>query len=107
MASTVTIYCDGGAQPNPGPAGAGVVIVDDATGNVIDRISEFLGTKTNSEAEYTALLLGLRRAARPRVRPLEPACQRTAVPTLVGRTTRTKSMLLVESVPVRSSSHAS
>jgi ribonuclease HI len=58
----VTIQCDGGAQPNPGPAGAGVVIVDDATGETLATISEPLGVRTNNEAEYAALILGLERA---------------------------------------------
>jgi ribonuclease HI len=58
----VTIRCDGGAQPNPGPAGAGVVIVDDATGDTLATISEPLGVRTNNEAEYAALILGLEKA---------------------------------------------
>ena len=54
------IYTDGGARGNPGPAGAGAVILQD--GNVLAEISEFLGTQTNNVAEYTALVLALKKA---------------------------------------------
>jgi ribonuclease HI len=52
---------DGGARGNPGPAGAGVVLLDDS-GNEIDRANAYLGETTNNVAEYRALLLGLDRA---------------------------------------------
>jgi probable phosphoglycerate mutase len=48
-------HCDGGARGNPGPAGYGAQIVDDA-GNTIAELSEFLGFKTNNFAEYSGLL---------------------------------------------------
>lgn len=50
---------DGCAQPNPGSAGAGV-IMKDVDGEVIFTLSEPLGKKTNNEAEYLSLILGLR-----------------------------------------------
>lgn len=49
---------DGGARGNPGPAGAGFVLEDDA-GTCIASGGRFLGTTTNNVAEYEALLLGL------------------------------------------------
>ncbi len=52
------LYTDGGARGNPGPAGAGVVLLDDNK-NVILEVDKYLGNMTNNEAEYTALLLGL------------------------------------------------
>ncbi|SFS04438.1 probable phosphoglycerate mutase [Granulicella pectinivorans] len=48
-------HCDGGARGNPGPAGYGAQIVDDA-GNTLAELSEFLGFKTNNFAEYSGLL---------------------------------------------------
>jgi ribonuclease HI len=57
----VRLYSDGAARGNPGLAGAGAVLVE-PSGQVIDRIGKFLGVQTNNVAEYTALLLGLRRA---------------------------------------------
>ncbi|MDR3255170.1 MAG: ribonuclease HI family protein [Synergistaceae bacterium] len=47
-------YFDGASRGNPGEAGAGACIVDD--GNVVWECAEYLGVRTNNEAEYTALL---------------------------------------------------
>ena len=51
-------YCDGGSRGNPGPAGFGVYI-QDATGAVLAELSQYLGTRTNNFAEYSALLAAL------------------------------------------------
>jgi probable phosphoglycerate mutase len=50
-----TAHCDGGSRGNPGPAGYGAVI-EDAEGQVVARLSEFLGRQTNNYAEYKGLL---------------------------------------------------
>lgn len=50
-----TAHCDGGSRGNPGPAGFGAVI-EDPEGNVVARLSEFLGKQTNNFAEYSGLL---------------------------------------------------
>lgn len=55
---SITAYCDGGSRGNPGPAGYGVR-VEDADGNKIEELYEFLGVKTNNFAEYSALLAAL------------------------------------------------
>lgn len=55
------LYSDGAARGNPGPAGAGAVLVE-PSGQVVDRLGKFLGVQTNNYAEYMGLLLGLRRA---------------------------------------------
>jgi ribonuclease HI len=55
------VYSDGAARGNPGPSGAGAVLVDTA-GQVVDRLGKYLGTQTNNYAEYMGLLLGLKRA---------------------------------------------
>jgi ribonuclease HI len=57
------LYIDGASRGNPGSAGAGVWITDEE-GKEIVRMSRYLGHKTNNEAEYWALLLGLREAKR-------------------------------------------
>lgn len=57
-ASAIHVWTDGGAAPNPGPSGAGIVIVD---GDDTTEISEFLGHATNQIAELTAILIGLSR----------------------------------------------
>jgi len=50
-----TAHCDGGSRGNPGPAGYGAVI-EDPEGQVVARLSEFLGRQTNNYAEYKGLL---------------------------------------------------
>ena len=59
-----TLFADGGARGNPGPAAGGAVLVSPA-GDVIAEIGEFLGTATNNVAEWHALCVGLE-AARDR-----------------------------------------
>jgi ribonuclease HI len=49
---------DGGARGNPGPAGYGVFIEDEA-GHPVAELSEYLGHKTNNYAEYSGLLAAL------------------------------------------------
>ena len=60
---------DGAARGNPGPAGAGAILVD-PEGREVETLAEFLGTTTNNEAEYQALLLGLALARKHGVRAL-------------------------------------
>jgi len=50
----LTGYFDGASRGNPGLAGAGACLVEN--GQVIWECAEYLGNKTNNEAEYTALL---------------------------------------------------
>ena len=57
-----SLYCDGASRGNPGPSGAGVVILD-KNGEEIFELSRFLGHGTNNEAEYRALIRGLTAAA--------------------------------------------
>ncbi|MDQ3263273.1 MAG: ribonuclease HI family protein [Myxococcota bacterium] len=57
----VRIYSDGAARGNPGPSGAGAVLVA-PNGQVVERLGKYLGVQTNNFAEYTALILGLQRA---------------------------------------------
>lgn len=59
---TLTIYTDGASRGNPGPSSAGAVILDSA-GNTLKEISMFLGTMTNNQAEYQALILALKEAS--------------------------------------------
>jgi ribonuclease HI len=57
------IFIDGASRGNPGRASAGVYITD-REGKRIAGISRYLGHKTNNEAEYGALLIGLQEARR-------------------------------------------
>ncbi len=62
---SLTGRIDGGARGNPGPAGIGVLLEDDAGKR--EEIYGFLGAATNNVAEYVALLVllhhGIRRKA--------------------------------------------
>lgn len=51
-----SIFVDGAARGNPGPAGAGIYILNSEQ-NIQE--SYFLGEKTNNQAEYLALVLAL------------------------------------------------
>ena len=57
----IFVYVDGASRGNPGPAGAGVWIID-ADGHCLSKRAEFLGVTTNNVAEYQALLVGLKEA---------------------------------------------
>jgi ribonuclease HI len=56
----VQIFTDGAARGNPGPAGIGVVIRNDA--KVLVEVSDSIGKTTNNVAEYMALIRGLEEA---------------------------------------------
>ncbi len=66
----VRVYSDGAARGNPGPSGAGAVLVD-ASGQEVDRLGKYLGIQTNNYAEYMGLLLGLKRARDLGIREVE------------------------------------
>ena len=51
-------YSDGGARGNPGPAGYGVVVKDQA-GQKVAALSQYLGHQTNNFAEYQGLIAAL------------------------------------------------
>lgn len=56
----IFIFADGGSRGNPGPAALGVVI-EDENENLIKEYGEFLGEKTNNEAEYEAVIFALKK----------------------------------------------
>lgn len=61
--STLFIFIDGASRGNPGRAAAGVYITD-REGKRVAGLGRYLGHRTNNEAEYGALLLGLQEAKR-------------------------------------------
>ncbi len=80
---TELIICtDGGARGNPGPAAIGVSILN-RDGDELVAIGETIGETTNNVAEYSAVVVGLRKAAELDARVVE---------------VRSDSMLLVEQV---------
>ena len=58
---SVVIYTDGGARGNPGPAGAGAVILNNDI--VVAEVKKYLGPiQTNNWAEYEAVVIALEKA---------------------------------------------
>ncbi|MBI2355737.1 MAG: ribonuclease HI family protein [Candidatus Doudnabacteria bacterium] len=62
MPEKLVIYTDGGARGNPGPAAIGAVIYG-AGERPLRQIGEYIGSGTNNQAEYKALIRGLTEAA--------------------------------------------
>jgi ribonuclease HI len=58
MLERLTLYSDGGARGNPGPAAIAYLAVTEA-GKVIRADSRFIGERTNNQAEYIALIAAL------------------------------------------------
>ena len=53
---TIVVYTDGGSRGNPGPAALGVYI------ETLDKgYGEYIGTKTNNDAEYAAIFSALKK----------------------------------------------
>ena len=59
--TSLILRVDGGSRGNPGPAGYGVVVLDEA-GQVLERLKQSVGRQTNNYAEYQGLLAALRYA---------------------------------------------
>ena len=54
------IHTDGGSRGNPGPSAIGAVI-DAADRSVHKEYGEYIGSGTNNEAEYKAVIFGLQK----------------------------------------------
>ena len=57
----LVMFADGGSRGNPGPAATGVVIKT-SKGKILTEYGEYIGETTNNQAEYQAVLSGIRRA---------------------------------------------
>jgi len=64
------LFIDGAARNNPGPAGAGVYLIKD--NKVVVQKGFYLGNRTNNQAEYLALLLGIYFFEQQNVKKEEP-----------------------------------
>src|SRR5947207_1299648 len=51
------LFIDGASRNNPGPGGAGIYLLKDD--ELVIKKGFFLGKKTNNQAEYLALLIGV------------------------------------------------
>jgi ribonuclease HI len=54
----ITINCDGGSRGNPGPAASAFVVTQN--NQIIYSQGKYLGITTNNQAEYAAVILGLK-----------------------------------------------
>ena len=70
MHSKLTVYSDGGARGNPGPAAIGILICDEK-GEAVQEHNETIGETTNNVAEYTAVIVGLELASRIGAREID------------------------------------
>ena len=59
--SKIVVYTDGGARENPGPAAIGVVIENPSTLLRAREYGEYIGEKTNNQAEYEAVIFDLKK----------------------------------------------
>jgi ribonuclease HI len=66
MLERLTLYSDGGARGNPGPAAIAYLAVTEA-GQIIKADSRFIGIHTNNQAEYKALIAALQFAVANKV----------------------------------------
>ena len=64
-----TLFTDGGARGNPGPAGIGFVLSQ--IGSAPFEYGEYIGTATNNQAEYRALLACLTKAKKQGIQELQ------------------------------------
>ncbi|MBI4982072.1 MAG: ribonuclease HI family protein [Candidatus Omnitrophica bacterium] len=67
--SELEIYIDGASKGNPGPSGVGVVICHN--GEIVKKISNYIGEATNNVAEYTALIHALQESLILRARKIK------------------------------------
>lgn len=65
--SEIQIFTDGCAKGNPGPAGAGIALLD-MDGGLLEEDCKALGHATNNEAEYRALIFAMERCIQYGVR---------------------------------------
>jgi len=61
VSSKITLFVDGAARGNPGPAGIGVVILGQ-NNTKLKEYYKYIGNTTNNIAEYNALVYGLQEA---------------------------------------------
>ncbi len=62
-AAAVKVHVDGASKGNPGPGGIGAAFLD-GSDKVLHQVAQPIGTATNNEAEYRAVIAGLEEALR-------------------------------------------
>ncbi|MCA9383443.1 ribonuclease HI family protein [Candidatus Dojkabacteria bacterium] len=64
------LFTDGGARGNPGPAGLGAALYD-INDKLISINAEYGGEITNNQAEYLALIMGVKLAIKEGIKELD------------------------------------
>lgn len=64
------IYTDGGSRGNPGPSASGYIIMNERE-EVLFEGGKYLGVTTNNQAEYKAVLFGIKKAYELGARDIE------------------------------------
>lgn len=62
--SKLVVYADGGSRNNPGPAAIGVVVEGGGPSTLLrvnKEYGEYIGKKTNNQAEYEAVIFALKK----------------------------------------------
>ena len=93
--NTVVIYTDGGASPNPGPAGCGILMM---YGGHTLEIWEYLEKTTNNVAELTAILRALEHIKNKSLPILIYSDSSYAIGVLTGQMKATKNLDLIAQV---------
>lgn len=60
MSSEFLIYCDGACRGNPGPSSIGAIAYRQGETDPVLIVSKTIGVGTNNQAEYRALIEGVR-----------------------------------------------
>ncbi len=93
--SRATLYTDGGARGNPGPAASAFVLEAD-DGTIIDSRGDSIGVATNNVAEYRAVIAGLERAVELELSQIEVVSDSQLVVRQLRGEYRIKNKALVE-----------
>lgn len=93
--NTIVCYTDGGASPNPGPAGSGILLM---FGEHTLEIWEYLGKSTNNVAELTAILRALENIKNKSLPIMVYSDSNYAIGVLTGAMKATKNLELIAQV---------
>jgi queuosine biosynthesis protein QueD len=74
MIERAQLQTDGGSRGNPGPAGIGFVLLAEGASQPLASGGAYIGTATNNQAEYQALIWGLKNALALDVKTIDIAC---------------------------------
>jgi ribonuclease HI len=61
-ARELIVESDGGSRGNPGVSGAGSIVIDADSGEILAEIGTYTGIASNNVAEYRGMISGIRKA---------------------------------------------